>query len=259
MRLSELLSKEYNKEYTQIEGFVKQKPKYGKPRNIEVGKVALNCRCEKCNDIRTFVSPEKFQLIVIHDDLFSIDSGLECSGCGERIAAWFLVDAEESIDMPAPRLRIVKKSIKYSKNVKPAYDYDETYGLLLEKAEIAYREGLGAGAIIYLREIFEMVTDGIADANGIIITGANGKKINFRERLDRVKSQVDFIPQEFSEDGYRLFGELSDVVHGEFDEDDGIAKYQTLRRLVVGVLENIKNRADFAEARAKLGWTNEEG
>lgn len=74
-----------------------------------------------------------------------------------------------------------------------------------------------------------------------------------------VKAEVDFIPKEFSDDGYRLFGELSDVVHGEFDEEEGLKKYQTLKRLVVGVLDNIKNRADFAEAQARLGWTNEEG
>lgn len=42
-----------------------------------------------------------------------------------------------------------------------------------------------------------MVTDGIADANGINVLGSNGKKVNFKERLDRVKNQVDFIPKEF--------------------------------------------------------------
>lgn len=35
-------------------------------------------------------------------------------------------------------------------------------------------------------------------------------------------------------------------------------KYQTLKRLVVGVLDNIKNSAEFAEARGKLGWNEEE-
>ena len=103
-----------------------------------------------------------------------------------------------------------------------------------------------------------MVTYGIADANGINVLVSNGRKVNFKERLDRVKNQVDFIPKEFSDDGYRLFGELSDVVHGEFDEEEGLKKYQTLKRLVVGVLDNIKNRADFAEARVKLGWNEEE-
>ena len=51
---------------------------------------------------------------------------------------------------------------------------------------------------------------------------------------------------------------MSDVVHGEFDEAEGLAKYQTLKRLVVGVLENIKNREDFVAARALLGWADEE-
>ena len=104
-----------------------------------------------------------------------------------------------------------------------------------------------------------MVTDGIADANRINILDKNGYKINnFSVRLERVTDKVDFIPKEFSDDGYRLFGELSDVVHGEFDEEEGLKKYQTLKRLVIGVLDNIKNRAEFAEARAKLGWNEEE-
>ena len=42
--------------------------------------------------------------------------------------------------------------------------------------EIAYREGLGAGSIIYLRKIFEMVTDGIADAESINVCTDKGKK-----------------------------------------------------------------------------------
>ena len=188
-----------------------------------------------------------------------VDTSLECSVCGERVAAWFLVDSDGMIEIPAPKLRITKRSIKYSDYVKPAYDYDEKYGILLENAEIAFREGLGAGSIIYLRKIFEMVTDGIADAEGINVCTDRGKKKPFSQRLDLVKAEVDFIPKEFSDDGYRLFGELSDVVHGEFDEEEGLKKYQTLKRLVVGVLDNIKNRADFAEARARLGWTNEEG
>lgn len=158
----------------------------------------------------------------------------------------------------APKVRVIKRSIRYTENIHPLHSAYSEYGELLEKAEIAYREGLGAGSIIYLRKIFEMVTDGIADANGINVLGSNGKKVNFKERLDRVKNQVDFIPKEFSDDGYRLFGELSDVVHGEFDEEEGLKKYQTLKRLVVGVLDNIKNRADFAEARVKLGWNEEE-
>lgn len=258
MRLNELLSKEYTAEYTQVEGFVKKKLSYGVPRKIEVGKIALNCKCLKCNDVRTFISPEKLQIILIHEDMFSVDTSLECSMCGERVAAWFLVDSEGMIEIPAPKLRIIKRSIKYSDFVKPAYNYDEKYGMLLENAEIAFREGLGAGAIVYLRKIFEMVTDGIADAESINVCTDKGKKKPFSQRLDLVKAKVDFIPKEFSDDGYRLFGELSDVVHGEFDEEEGLKKYQTLKRLVVGVLDNIKNRAEFAEARAKLGWNEEE-
>lgn len=259
MRLGNVLSNDYTAEYVQIEGFTKTKPNYKIPRKIQAGTVAINCNCKKCKDSRTLISNSELQMILIENGMFSVDARLTCPACKESVAAWFLVDCDGPIESVAPKVRVIKRSIKYTENVLPLHSIYSEYGELLEKAEIAYREGLGAGSIIYLRKIFENVTDGIADANGINIIGSNGRKINFRDRLDRVKSQVDFIPQEFSEDGYRLFGELSDVVHGEFDEEEGVRRYQTLKRLVVGVLDNVKNREEFAEARATLGWTNEEG
>ena len=260
MRLGDVLSRDYTAEYVQIDGFTKTKPTYKQPRKIEVGTVAINCNCKKCNDTRTLVSANELQLILIEEGLFSIDARLRCPACQETVAAWFLVSCEGPIESVAPKVRVIKRSIRYTENIHPLHSAYSEYGELLEKAEIAYREGLGAGSIIYLRKIFEMVTDGIADANRINILDKNGYKINnFSVRLERVTDKVDFIPKEFSDDGYRLFGELSDVVHGEFDEEEGLKKYQTLKRLVIGVLDNIKNRAEFAEARAKLGWNEEEG
>lgn len=41
--------------------------------------------------------------------------------------------------------------------------------------------------------------------------------------------------------GYTLFGELSDVVHGKSNEETSLKKYDALRRLVVGILDNVKN------------------
>ena len=71
--------------------------------------------------------------------------------------------------------------------------------------------------------------------------------------MDRVcKRKPDFIPQEFSEDGYRLFGELSNVVHGEFDENEGISKYPALFRLVQGILDNRINSEEMVGAKARL-------
>ena len=74
--------------------------------------------------------------------------------------------------------------------------------------------------------------------------------------MERVCKQVDFIPQEFSNDGYKLFGELSDVVHGDFDEDEGLTKYPALLRLVRGVLDKQRDGKELSIARETLGWNS---
>ena len=90
--------------------------------------------------------------------------------------------------------------------------------------------------------------------NGIDISGRNGKRLNFKETLDRVCQQVDFIPHEFSKDGYKLFGELSDVVHGDFSEAEGLTKYPALLRLVRGVLDKQIDGRELNVAKETLGW-----
>ena len=50
------------------------------------------------------------------------------------------------------------------------------------------------------------------------------------------------IAYEFSQNGYRLFRELSDIVHGDSVENYalGLVKYKALKCLVVGILDNVK-------------------
>jgi hypothetical protein len=67
------------------------------------------------------------------------------------------------------------------------------------------------------------------------------------------------IPNEFSANGYRLFGELSDVVHGDCDDETGLEKYNPLYRLVVGVIENVKNNNEMMSAIGSLGWNDDGG
>jgi hypothetical protein len=84
----------------------------------------------------------------------------------------------------------------------------------------------------------------------------SGKRRPFKGVLEEVDSQCSIIPREFSENGYRLFGELSDVVHGDCDDVTGLLKYGPLYRLVVGVIENVKNNKEMMEAIGSLGWDN---
>lgn len=75
--------------------------------------------------------------------------------------------------------------------------------------------------------------------------------------LQRVDGECEIIPKEFSKNGYRLFRELSTVVHGDFDEEQGLMKFEPLHRLVIGILENVRNKAEFKEAMRSLGWSDE--
>ena len=129
---------------------------------------------------------------------------------------------------------------------------------LLEKSKRAARDHLGAGAIVYLRKILERVTHQAADAEGIPWKKSNGKPKPFKEVLELVDSQCSIIPREFSENGYKLFGELSDVVHGDYNEETALLKFDALYRLVIGVIENVKNNKEMMEAIGKLGWNGGE-
>ena len=258
MRLGDYLSKEHSAQYEQVEKFVEGRtPPLGQPRKINIGQIACNFYCKKCDDVRTFMSSSNIQMIRITDSLISIDVRLSCSACKESVAVWFLVDVDGDIASQAPKVRLLKRNVKYTDNVLPAKGKYGEYSELLTKADIAFREGLGAGAVIYLRKIFESVMYEVAEKNGIDMNDRTGRKLNFKAALERVSNRIDFIPQEFSEDGYKLFGELSNVVHGEFDEKEALTKYPALFRLVLGVLDKQIDREEIGVARAALGWNSD--
>ena len=55
-----------------------------------------------------------------------------------------------------------------------------------------------------------------------------------------------------------MFKELSAVVHGDFDEDLGLKKFEPLHRLVIGILENVRIKEQFKDAKKALGWPDDE-
>ena len=258
MRLSDVLSKPPSVRYEQVENFMgNRKISIGKSKRLYVGKVALNFRCNRCGDTRTFLSDKELNCIQISEHLVSIDCGLYCTVCGASIPIWFLVDAEETIYQSYPKVRIIKRTAKFSDLVSPDTSVYKDYAILLDKAERAYQDELGAGAIVYLRKILESITFQIARRESIMIKKEKGSNRPFKLILEEVDAKRHIIPSEFSQNGYRLFGELSDVVHGDYDETIGLKKYASLRRLVVGVLDNIKNSEELLEATASLGFTDE--
>lgn len=255
MRLGDILSKPPKLDFVQVDGFLQNKKgDTGQIVELTVGNIALNYFCKTCDDIRTFQSKNKFSCVFIDKKTISIDCVLTCS-CGTTVPVWFLVESMDDITLPVPSVRILKKSEKLSDSVAISMD---SYGIIskfLDKAELAYRDELGAGALIYLRKAFEAITFQTATSLGISIKTSKGKARHFFDVLKEVDARESIVPPEFSANGYKLFSELSNVVHGTSVNDaDALKKYQPLRRLVVGILENVKNREDFSEAKKALGW-----
>ena len=239
MRLGDVLSKPPKRNFVQIEGFlVNRKGIIGQQVKMSVGKVMLNYYCSRCEDIRTFTSRGRLSCVFVSTRIISIDCVLTCS-CGTDVQVWFSVEAEEDIRGQAPKVRILKRSEKLSEKVSIVSEQYGTFSLLLNKAEHAYREGLGAGAVVYLRKIMEKITKEIAVSESISVSTPKGKPRPFNELLGEVDQKRAIIPREFSQNGYRLFGEISDVIHGDFDEEIDFA-IQAISELVLWIIENVK-------------------
>lgn len=259
MRLSDVLSKKPSNDYVQVDGFViNKKGSAGQKVDLTVGTVRLNYFCENCGDLRTFNSQGQLACVFINKRLISIDCVLSC-GCGATVQVWFLVESESDITAVSPKVRILHKNEKLSNRVRFNADKYRQYSILLDKAEYAYRNELGAGSIVYLRKVFEMVTVQTADAIGMEYEkyeGGNPK--NFTALLEKVDNQCSIIPAEFAENKRQLFSELSAIVHGDFDEELGLKKFQPLYRLVVGIIENVFNKEEFKQAKEFLKWESSE-
>ncbi len=261
MRLSDVLSKPQTNQYVQIEGFLNnRKLSFGRQAKIDIGKIALNFFCTTCNDDRTFCSDSELFCLGVNDHLISIDSVLQCARCKSpgSVQMWFLVEGEGPIFTQSPKVRILKRSEKLSNTVRLSKEQDNDFSELLEKSQRAFRDDLGAGAIIYLRKILERITVQVANAAHISTTKPNGNRKSFKILLEDVNAQRSIIPREFTANGYRLFSELSEVIHGECDEKTGLQKYEPLHRLIVGVIENVRTNQELMSAIGTLGWDDQQ-
>lgn len=171
MRLSDVLSKPPKDNYIQIEGFLQNKKgTVGQKVDLSVGEVMLNYYCAHCEDLRTFSSRGKLSCIFVNTRIISIDCVLTC-GCGASVQVWFLVESSGEITSQNPQVRIIRRSERLPDTVKINFTRYGEFSILLDKAEQAYREELGAGAIVYLRKVFEKIT--IQTANAIVLNMRN--------------------------------------------------------------------------------------
>lgn len=260
MTLGDILSKPPIDEYKQVEGFlVNKKGKIGQQEKLLNCNIALNYYCKNCDDIRTFCSVGKISCIFESKTLISIDGILSCN-CGTTVRVWFLVESKNHITLAAPEIRILKRTEKFSEKVTIINNKYGDFTEFLEKSKRASREGFGAGSVVYLRAVFESlikqvgVTENISDT----FVDKNGKTQykSIERYLKEVNEKRNIIPEEFSNDGYRLFRELSGVVHGNCSEKEALQKFDAFYRLVTGVLEKIKTNRELIDAIGTLGWHN---
>ena len=174
------------------------------------------------------------------------------------VRVWFLVESKNDITLASPEIRILKRTEKFSENVALIDNKYGDFTEFLEKSKRASREGFGAGSVVYLRSVFESVIKQVGATENISDTfvDKNGKtQHKSTERyLKEVNEKRNIIPAEFSNDGYRLFRELSGVVHGNCSEKEALLKFNAFYRLVTGVLEKIKTNQELMEAIGTLGW-----
>ena len=93
----------------------------------------------------------------------------------------------------------------------------------------------------------------MAKASGITTTFIKEQRKTFKYLLSEVDEKCDIIPVEFSNNGYKLFGKIGDVVHGEYDEEIALEKFSAFYRLITGVIENIKSKDEFRSSMQALG------
>jgi len=255
MRLSEVLNKAPDTATAQVENFLGySRVRWGQHKNIDVGRVIRNYFCSQCGDIRTFYSGRVLSCLVTSDRSVSIDVTLQCSGCRASTEAWFLVGVGGQLAAASPVVHLERFTENRRDTAAKVGPRVEQIDDLFERAQIAFDDQLGAGAMVYLRKIFEIATTQAAEATGIATKRPNGRRKDFKTLLEEVDEQSHIVPIEFSSNGYTLFSELSEIIHGDSNESQALEKYRPCRRLIFGIVDNIRNNQEMAQAIMALGW-----
>lgn len=259
VRLSDVLSKAPDTAEAQVEGFLgTRRIAWGQHKKIRVGKVALNFFCRKCCDTRTFMSGDELSCLVAGECTVSIDVALRCPICESSVETWFLVACDGDFYAQAPVVHLERYTENRRESASRVGAGRGQFEDLLERAQVAYEDRLGAGSMIYLRKIYETITIEVATVAGISVTRPSGARKPFRELLEEVDGKHHIIPARFSRNGYRLFSELSAVIHGGSDEEVALLKYRPCRQLVLSVINNVQSNQAMGRAIDTLGWDIEE-
>lgn len=222
---------------------------------IAIGKIFFPLYSSLCDDTVLFNSPSKLHCLIISNKMISIDCQMKCddynpknprcSQCVPYVQAWFLVEMDD-VFSNQPTVKAIKKNYKMPPHIKLPVETEDKYTVWLARAEMAYNERLGAGAAIYLRAVFESLVHEIGEENGIEKTFINKwnkeQYKNFEQYLISVDSVCKIIPEQYSQNGYEIFRKLSNIAHGNSDEDTALAEFTALKCLVVAIVENVKRK-----------------
>ena len=150
MRLSDVLSKEPNLEFQQVDGFLKKKLPCGGQQRLDVGVVCRAFYCKNCGSDLTFSMGDRAKIacIGVTNYLVSIDCVLKCPRCATTVPIWYLVESRNEVTDTTVWVRILKRTEKLSENVSISHGAYGKYTEYLDKADRAFSDGLGAGAIV---------------------------------------------------------------------------------------------------------------
>ena len=114
-----------------------------------------------------------------------------------------------------------------------------------------------------MRSILEQITIEVGDSAGVEIRKRNGSMKPFDQVIAAVDKECFIVPVIYSDNGYAIFRRLSNIAHGNADEETALREYDPLRRLVVGIMDNvkkkeeeIKNNAELKKALDAIGFSN---
>lgn len=138
---------------------------------------------------------------------------------------------------------------RFAHLVKYKDEFSREYAFLL-KAEKAYYLQLGSGSIIYLRKAYESLLYGVLDEFGI------ERPKQFKEALRKADEAAKIVPAELTDRAYGLFGEMSDISHGEVADEVGLKKYELLRDVLGIILDNILEKRKRADLVKRIKYDN---
>ncbi|MDR1403986.1 MAG: hypothetical protein LBJ20_00225 [Candidatus Methanoplasma sp.] len=206
---------------------------YGKNENEQIetelslpfgNSVTIKTECPVCK------SPAYFCYVLEKESCYDKDSKREI-GCSLSV-----VKIGEYPDQNISRLQLLSN---YANDFPTEYSF-------LAKAERSYGLGFGAGSIIYLRKSYESLLFRILAENEV------DRPSNFKQTLEEADKVAKIVPIDMKDHAYGLFGEMSDLIHGDADDKAGLDKYELLRDILKIILDNIREKNKQAELIMKI-------